>query len=89
MGYTPKDLKEHLVNHSNWKRVKDEVWNIDHIFPVKAFIDYGIKDMSLINCLENLQPLEKYDNLSKGRKYDKKQFEKWLISKGQIFKIDA
>lgn len=89
LGYTPKELKEHIVNHPNWSNVKDEVWNIDHIFPVKAFLDRGIKDISLINCLENLQPLEKYDNLSKGCKYDKKQFEKWLISKGQTFKIDA
>ena len=55
---------------------------MDHIFPIQAFVDYGIKDIKLINCLENLQPLNGKENCSKGDKYDVEKFEKWLESKG-------
>ena len=82
LGYSPQDLKTHIKNHSNWEKVKNENWQIDHIFPLTAFVEYGIKDIKLANSLENLQPLSKKDNIKKTNKYDKKSFENWLISKG-------
>lgn len=56
-------------------------YHIDHIFPIKAFVDYGIYDSKLISCDENLQPLSPKENMSKGGKYVKKDFERWLIIK--------
>jgi hypothetical protein len=56
-------------------------WHIDHIFPIKAFIDHGITDLSIINDLDNLRPLSKKENLSKNAKYDKDKFMKWLSTK--------
>jgi hypothetical protein len=48
---------------------------------LKAFIDYDIKDVKLANCLENLQPLKAFDNLSKNCTYKKRDFENWVRSK--------
>jgi len=79
LGYTPKQLQEHITNHPNYK--KDSNWHIDHIFPVKAFVEKGITDLEIINSLENLQPLSEIENLKKADKYDKDTFEKWLKSK--------
>lgn len=78
LGYTPNELKFHIMNHANWNLVKHEKWHIDHVFPIKAFLDYGIKDVKLINCLENLQPILAKDNLSKQGRYSKIEFENWL-----------
>jgi hypothetical protein len=74
LGYSPFDLKQHLESHPNWSNVKDKEWHIDHLFPIKAFIDHGILDLKIINALSNLQPLSKFDNLSKGSNYDNTEF---------------
>lgn len=87
LGYTWKDLKEHLFTHPNWVNVKDGSWDIDHIFPIKAFVDYKILDPKIINSLDNLQPLTEFDNLRKGSNYNKEDFEKWLrkkLTQGEI-----
>ena len=81
LGYSPKDLQEHIVNHPNWNSVKDGNWAVDHIFPIKAFVDHDIKDIGLINCLENLQPLSQKDNNKKSHIYDKQKFQEWLKTK--------
>ena len=81
LGYGPKELKDHIINHPNWNNIKDTKWHLDHIFPIKAFCDYKITDLSLINCLENLQPLEGRENLKKSSKYNKAKFESWLKTK--------
>ena len=78
LGYTNKELQDHIFNHPNWQSVKDKKWHIDHTFPVKAFLDHDITDLSLINHLENLQPLEGSENQQKSGKYNKKLFLKWL-----------
>jgi hypothetical protein len=44
-------------------------WHIDHIKPVKAFLDEGVNNLELINHHLNLQPLWASDNLAKGAKY--------------------
>jgi len=81
LGYTFNQLKDHIYSHFNWEKVKNEEWHIDHIFPIQAFMDFGIKDIKLINSLDNLQPLAKLDNLSKHDHYDKEEFKAWLKSK--------
>jgi hypothetical protein len=82
LGYNSKELQHHIVNHPNWNRVKNKNWHIDHVFPVKAFNDYKVHDIKLINCLENLQPVDGKLNLRKNGKYDSKEFERWLKNKG-------
>ena len=81
LGYNSDELMEHIVSHDNWRKIKGH-WHVDHVYPIKAFLDYGIDDVSLINCLENLQPLPAAQNLKKGAKYDKKLFENWLKNNG-------
>lgn len=78
LGYTPKQLQNHIQNHPNWKYVKDESWHLDHIFPIIAFIRNGIKDVSLICCLENLQPISGKKNCSKNDNYDNEAFQKFV-----------
>lgn len=79
LGYEVSELRSIIVSHPNWEKIKDSKWHIDHIFPIKAFLEYGITDLKIINHLDNLQPLSQKDNLSKSAKYDKEEFEKWLI----------
>lgn len=71
-----------ITSHPSWEKLKNERWHVDHIFPIKAFFDYGVKDVQLINCLENLQPLWYKDNIIKSDSYDSLVFEQWLESKG-------
>lgn len=56
--------------------------NIDHIFPIKAFVEHNIYDLEIINSDDNLQILSEKDNKSKGAKYDKQEFYKYLHNKG-------
>jgi hypothetical protein len=84
LGYGIAELKERITNHPNWEAVKNDNWQLDHIFPIKAFIEYEISDLKVINALDNLQPLTAFENMSKHDTYDKIQFETWLQSKGLI-----
>jgi hypothetical protein len=79
LEYSKDELIKHIVNHDNWESIKDTKWELDHCFPIKAFVDYGIYDEKIINRLNNLQPLSKSDNRSKNDKYDKNDFKKWLL----------
>ncbi len=72
----------HIQAHSNWPLIKDTDWHLDHIFPVKAFVERGITDISLICCLKNLQPLSSEENMVKGDRYDSAAFEQWLADFG-------
>lgn len=87
LGYTPEQLKNHIDNHPNMVNCIGKCWHVDHIFPIKAFLDYGIEDLSIINCLENLRPLENLPNLVKGGNYDAYDFEIWLNKKGIPFNV--
>ena len=68
LGYTPVELKENLekkfLNGMSWENHGE--WHVDHIKPISSFP----KDThpSVINSLNNLQPLWAKDNLSKGSK---------------------
>lgn len=85
LGYSVEELKNHIINHPNWASLSDGDWHIDHIFPIKAFVDYGISDIKIINSLDNLQPLSSRDNLSKNDYYETDKFEEYLQKK--FFKI--
>ena len=81
LGYSWQELKEHVENHSNYNKVKDGEWHLDHIFPIKAFIDHNVWDIKIINALDNLQPLEAKENLSKNDSYIKEDFINYLKRK--------
>lgn len=83
LGYSPKQLQDHIESNPNYEQIKDKKWHLDHIFPIQAFIDHNVKDIKLINCLENLQPLTEGENVLKSDKYDEAQFLNWLKTKEQ------
>lgn len=89
LGYSKIDLVNHIKNHPNWNDVKNKEWELDHVFPMKAFFDHKIYDEKIINCLENLQPLTKMQNRSKNDIYDQKKFIKFCISKGVSVNFSA
>lgn len=84
LGYTQEQLMERL----GIKELKDLVgYEIDHIFPINAFIFYNIHNPKIINSLDNLQLLTPEENGSGGKwdKYDKEEFENWLKLKNVCF----
>lgn len=81
LGYTRKQLYSHLILFNDWDKIKTQKWHIDHIFPVRAFMEHNIVDLKVINALDNLQPLLEGDNMSKGSKYDKSKFYQYLMKK--------
>lgn len=85
LGYTPKQLQEHILNHPDYAGVKDGIWHVDHIFPLQAFFDHKIFDLKLINALNNLRPLAGPENLSKADKYDETEFMRWLTIQGGTY----
>lgn len=72
IGYTYEQLHSHIESQfkdgMSWENRSE--WHIDHIKPIKAFLDEGITDPKIINALDNLQPLWAHENLSKGAKHD-------------------
>jgi DNA-directed RNA polymerase subunit RPC12/RpoP len=78
LGYDWRQLKDHIESHPNWLSVKDGDWHLDHIIPVKAFIDHGVWNLKIINDLSNLQPLSSSDNAKKNAKYDKADYENYI-----------
>lgn len=81
VGYSSDELKNSL-NITSKEDLDGK--HIDHIFPVSAFIQYGITDPKIINSLDNLQLLDATENMSKGDKYNKKDFEEYLKNKGVL-----
>lgn len=68
LGYSALELKEHIekqftdgMSWDNWGK-----WYIDHVKPVSKF-DKSEK-ISIINSLDNLQPLWATENLTKSNK---------------------
>ena len=84
LGYGVKELWQHITTHPNWPLVKDIKWHLDHIFPITAFVEHNIMDLKIINCLDNLRPLDAVENMKKHNKYDKNDFINWLKSKGIV-----
>jgi hypothetical protein len=81
LGCKISDFKNHIKSHPNWENLKGKRWHVDHIFPIKAFVDHGVIDIKIINALDNLQPLLYSDNLAKSDKYDLVEFKIWLKKK--------
>lgn len=73
--YTVEELKEHLEkqfkNGMSWEKFLNGEIHIDHIKPKSLFKYTSSDDPGFKKCwgLENLQPLEKTENLSKGNNY--------------------
>lgn len=86
LGYSPKMLQQHIESDPNWASIKNSKWHLDHIFPIKAFVDHGIHDIKIINSLDNLQPITQRENNIKKDKYDKDAFKAWLLTKGIVIK---
>ena len=75
-----------MEGFQSWSELIKGKWHLDHVYPVIAFIEYGVDDISVINALDNLQPLDPRSNLSKAGSYDRAKFEAYLSSKGISFK---
>lgn len=79
LPYTPKQLREHLESQfedwmtwDNWGQASHErrTWNIDHIHPQSLLPYDSFDDPNFHMCwaLENLQPLETFENIYKSNK---------------------
>lgn len=68
IGYTTDelilDIENKMLEGMTWDNYGE--WHIDHIHPVSVYLKDGETDPSVINALDNLQPLWAADNLSKG-----------------------
>jgi hypothetical protein len=84
LGYSAEELLNRLRTFPQWDRLKLGTWHLDHIFPIKAFVDKKISDASLICAIDNLQPLSGTTNCKKNGKYNELKFNQWLISKGVV-----
>jgi hypothetical protein len=69
LGYSPISLKENIeskfTDGMTWENYGE--WHIDHIRPISSFNKNELP--SVVNSLNNLQPLWAFDNLSKGNKF--------------------
>lgn len=81
LGYTCKELQDHLCSFGCWDSLKGKHWHIDHIFPIDAFVKNNITDLKIINALENLQPMLGRENIIKGNRYNKREFAKHMKQK--------
>jgi len=73
LPYTVDELKIHLESKFEPWMTWDNygLWEIDHITPDSWFVYNSFEDKGFQDswALENLQPLSKHDNCSKGNKY--------------------
>ena len=73
VGYNLDKLKSHLENqfdkNMNWNN-HGTYWHIDHIIPISKFNFTSAESIDFKRCwsLDNLRPLEKFQNLSKYNK---------------------
>lgn len=80
--------KEDLIKWKNkYRHWKNKDYHIDHIIPLHAFIenkfiknedDITLKNLLIINDINNLQLLSSYDNNSKSYKYVQEHYEKYM-----------
>ncbi len=87
--------KLHTLSISSKRKFKKKCnitnssFHVDHIFPIKAFVEHGIYDLDIINSEDNLQMLSATDNLKKNDKYNKNEFIKYLESKGILYALQS
>lgn len=82
LKYSVKQFIDKMKVDLGNKTMDFKTMNIDHIFPISAFVRHNIFDLNIINHLDNLRPVSKFENLSKHSKYDKTEFYAWLDSIG-------
>lgn len=73
LGYSSNDLLLHLEKQfAPWMTWENygERWHIDHIIPIKYFLDNEVYDPAVINSLANLRPLCSKENVQKGCKVE-------------------
>jgi hypothetical protein len=73
-GIDYKAIIEYLGPCPGWR----EDYHIDHIFPISAFDLSNLKHIQACFAAENHRWLKKEDNLSKGDKFNKEDFEEYL-----------
>ena len=72
LPYTPEELKEHIEKQwepwMSWENYGE--WHIDHIYPQSKLPYDSMTHPNFLKCwaLENLQPLEAKENMSKGNR---------------------
>jgi len=87
VGFTLSELMFHLSSlftaEMSWNNY-GSYWEIDHKIPINAFNFKTTDDVGFKYCwsLENLQPLEKIANRSKGAKVDKDVYERLFLVVG-------
>ena len=68
IGYNQDGFEEHIERQfkdgMTWDNYGD-AWEIDHIIPIKWYLDNGETDPSIINALTNLRPLSVEENRAK------------------------
>ena len=82
MLYEFLDFAKHIMNFTGWDKLGKTSYHIDHIYPVWAFDAAGIKDIKLINALDNLQVISNTENHKKSYKFNPIQFVNWIKAKG-------
>lgn len=72
LGYTAADLRAHLepMFGPTMRWDVPESFHIDHIVPVRVFLERGIVDFAVINALANLRPLTPAQNRAKSDRYE-------------------
>lgn len=72
LGYTADELRRHIEAQFDetmaWDRPGS--FHLDHIVPVRVFVDHGITDPATVNALANLRPLSPDANRRKTDKFD-------------------
>ena len=67
LGYTRLELMHHIERQfkkgMSWGNYGD--WEIDHIIPIRHFLDEGVSDVSIVNAILNLRPIWRFENRSK------------------------
>ena len=85
LGYSKQQLLEHLQkdpHYDDW--VEDSnTWHIDHIIPIKAFVEHNVIDPTTINSLNNLRIIHKVKNWAKNATYNEKDFTNYINSIGE------
>lgn len=74
IGYSKEELMRNLESKfeqwMSWDNFGE--WHIDHVIPVSHLVKIGIKSPKAINCLDNLSPISREENMSKRCKLPKK-----------------
>ncbi len=79
---TLQRIREKSITYTKKYRKINKIYgrhiHVDHIFPIKAFVENGIYDLDIINHISNLRVISSKENLSKKDKYNKNEFKNYL-----------